>query len=107
MHCRVLATDALPHQPQILRDYLQNYARVSPFYQHQPNLESIQKVARSLQFPAERQREVADVLRQQNQLLGSGAETFANLDSLERGAVAVVSGQQVGLFGGPAYALYK
>src|SRR5215470_12172435 len=107
MHCRVLAIDALPHQPQILRDYLQNYPRVAAFYQHKPTLDNILKVARSLQFPPERQLEVARILRQQNRLLGSGPATLANLDRLEQGALAVVSGQQVGLFGGPAYALYK
>src|SRR5215470_11966414 len=107
MHCRALPIDALPHQPQLLRDYLQNYSRVASFYQHQPNLENILTVARSLQFPKDRQVEVAGILRQQNQLLGAGGATFANLDRLEKGAVAVVSGQQVGLFGGPAYAVYK
>jgi bacillithiol synthase len=46
-------------------------------------------------------------LRRQNESLGSGAATRANLDRLEQGAVVVVSGQQVGLFSGPAYAFYK
>ena len=107
MHCRALPIEALPHQPQLLRDYLHSYERVSAFFQHKPELESILNVARALDFPADRRREVAGILRQQNQLLGSGEATTANLDRLERGAVAVVSGQQVGLFGGPAYAVYK
>jgi bacillithiol biosynthesis cysteine-adding enzyme BshC len=107
MHCRALPIEALPHQPQLLRDYLHSYERVSAFFQHKPDLESILNVARALDFPADRRREVAGILRQQNQLLGSGEATVANLDRLDRGAVAVVSGQQVGLFGGPSYAIYK
>jgi len=107
MHCRALPVEALPHQPQLLRDYLHSYERVSAFFQHKPELASILSVARSLNFPAARRREVAGILRQQNQLLGSGPATIANLERLENGAVAVVSGQQVGLFGGPSYAVYK
>lgn len=107
MHCRALPIEALPHQPHLLRDYLHSYERVSGFFQHKPELTSILNVARTLDFPAARRREVAGILRQQNQLLGSGSATIANLERLENGAVAVVSGQQVGLFGGPSYAVYK
>jgi bacillithiol biosynthesis cysteine-adding enzyme BshC len=107
MHCRVLPIEALPHQPKLLRDYLSSYEKVSGFYQHKPGLESILQVAHRLDFPADRRREVARILRQQNQLLGSDAATLANLDRLENGAVAIVSGQQTGLFGGPAYSFYK
>src|SRR5258707_4990545 len=107
MHCRALPIEALPHQPQLLLDYLNSYDRVSAFYQHKPQLESVLKAARDLQFPADRRSAVTAILRQQNELLGSGAATRTNLDRLEKGAVAVVSGQQVGLFGGPCYAVYK
>jgi bacillithiol biosynthesis cysteine-adding enzyme BshC len=107
MHCRALPIDALPHQPQLLIDYVNSYDRVRGFYQHQPNLESVLRVARESQFPQERRREVTAILGQQNELLGWGAETQSNLDRLQNGAVAVVSGQQVGLFGGPSYAVYK
>jgi bacillithiol synthase len=107
MHCRALPIDLLPHQPKLLRDYLQSHGRVSAFFQHQPDLENILKVARALDYPAARRAAVAAVLRQQNELLGAAPATFANLSRLEKGAVAVVSGQQVGLFSGPGYAVYK
>jgi len=40
-------------------------------------------------------------------LPGGSEATQRNLERLENGAVAIVSGQQVGLFGGPAFAFYK
>jgi bacillithiol biosynthesis cysteine-adding enzyme BshC len=90
-----------------LLDYLNCFDRVSSFYQHKPELESILRLVRSLDYPAKRRQEVATILRQQNALIGSGPATGTSLDRLANGAVAVVSGQQVGLFGGPAYAFYK
>lgn len=65
------------------------------------------RIARQLDFPAARRKEVAAILRAQNTGFGAGPAALENLDSLEKGAVAVVSGQQVGLFSGPAYAFYK
>src|SRR5437879_7693452 len=62
---------------------------------------------RKLDYPGERRRELTSILRKQNITLGAGAETLGNLERLEKNAVAIVSGQQVGLFSGPAYSVYK
>ena len=107
MDFRDLSADELPHTSKLVRDYLGNFSRLKPFYEHPPDFKSVTKYARKLEFPAERRRQVADVLRAQNVLFGSSPETGKNIDRLAKGAVAVVSGQQVGLFGGPAYSFYK
>jgi bacillithiol biosynthesis cysteine-adding enzyme BshC len=52
-------------------------------------------------------RDVADVLEEQNAALGPSPARQRNLGALRRGAAAVVTGQQVGLFLGPLYTLCK
>jgi len=107
MDCRALLPHQLPHTPKLYRDYVEHFKKVEAFFEHQPDLKSVVRYAKNLEFPADRRSRVADILRAQNTLFGSPAATHKNLDRLAAGAVAVVSGQQVGLFGGPAYAFYK
>src|SRR5712692_90278 len=107
MDCHALAFRQLPHQPKLFLEYLDHFEKVKSFYYHPPTMPTVARVARKIEYPDERRAGVASVLRKQNASLGAGAETNANLDRLAEGAVAVVSGQQVGLFGGPAYAVYK
>ena len=55
-----------------------------------------------------RRAAVADVLAEQNLAWGAGAETLALVDRLrDERSVAVVTGQQLGLFAGPLYTVYK
>src|SRR5229473_943335 len=107
MGCVSIPFRRLPHQPKLFVQLIEDFASVSPFYAHAPNLNEVKRVAAGLDFPVERRREVVAILRQQNEGFGAGAAVQSNLGKLERGAVAVVSGQQVGLFSGPAYAIYK
>lgn len=107
MDCRALAPHQIPHTTNLIRDYIEDFPRVQQFYAHKPDLPTVETYARQLKFPAERRREVAGILRGENVSFGCDPETEKNLQRLENGAVAIISGQQVGLFGGPAYAFYK
>src|SRR5580658_2521513 len=107
MGCISIPFQRLPHQPKLFLRFLNDFSSVSQFYPHPPSLEAIQQAAKSLEYPDDRRQAVAAILRDTNASLGNGEATTKNIERLANGAVAVLSGQQVGLFGGPAYAFYK
>lgn len=63
--------------------------------------------ASKIRYPEERREQVAAVLERQNQAFGSAARTFENLARFRNGALTLVTGQQVGLFGGPLFSILK
>jgi bacillithiol synthase len=107
MQCRALPFRQLPHQPPLHLAFHDDLQKVKAFYAHEPKLENAAQIAPSLPYPQSRRTAVAAVLREQNENLGANRAALDNVSRLERGAVAVVTGQQVGLFGGPAYSFYK
>jgi bacillithiol biosynthesis cysteine-adding enzyme BshC len=107
MECRALPFRQLPHQSKLFIQFLDDFPSVKQFYGHCPTIQAVKKVVPSLEYPGERRAKVTGILREQNAALGAGEATRENLDRLLKGAMAIVSGQQVGLFGGPAYAVYK
>jgi bacillithiol biosynthesis cysteine-adding enzyme BshC len=58
-------------------------------------------------IPRENAEVLAGLLKAQAENFASSAHTLANIDKLRDGAAAVVTGQQVGLFGGPLLTLLK
>ena len=63
--------------------------------------------AESVPRDLERQSRVAAALEKQNRTWGASEATLQNIQRLREGAYAVVTGQQVGLFGGPLMSLFK
>src|SRR6266849_8449434 len=107
MGCHSIPFRRLPHSPRLFVRFVDDFSSVAKFYAHPPSMEVVEEVSKTLDFPVERRKGVTAILREQNAAFGGSPATQSNLDGLEKGAVAVVSGQQVGLFGGPAYAFYK
>jgi bacillithiol biosynthesis cysteine-adding enzyme BshC len=99
----------VPHASALLTDYLYHFDRVSHFYSGSPyDPRSYQALAAQMSKYATGREEIAAVLARQNRTFGCGEPTLANIQRLsEAGTFAVVTGQQVGLFSGPAFTLYK
>ncbi len=98
----------IPHITQLFEDYLHHLDQVKRFYARPPlSLDWWQDEARKIVYPAERRARVAAVLERQNREFGAGEATLANIRRLGEGAPAMLTGQQVGLFGGPMFCLLK
>lgn len=109
-----LAPNEMPRITRLYSAYLSGAKKLSEFYPHPPTLAAISRVARETKrerrYTSETRSAVADILTEQNSDISAGSLPPAvarNLESLREGAVAVVTGQQAGLFGGPAYTFYK
>jgi bacillithiol biosynthesis cysteine-adding enzyme BshC len=98
---------AIPHNSRLFLDFLFQYDKVTDLYAHQPNSQAVLEHARTLQFPPERRARVADVLERQNRGWGASDAAMASIEKFRQGAVACISGQQVGVFGGPFYSVLK
>jgi len=103
-----LPFSSIPRTTRLFDDYLHHFDRVKRFYARPPLIQDWwTEEARDIQYPAERRQTVAAILERQNRELGAGEKTLANIERLKQGAAAVVTGQQVGLFGGPTFCILK
>ena len=100
----------LPHLAKLFREYTELRtapadAPVRRFYASSPFDERWKQGTKPALQPD--RKLLVDTLTEQVVGFGAGESTYANLDKLRDGARAVVTGQQVGLFGGPLLTLLK
>ena len=102
-----ISFNAIPHTTRIFSDFLSYSPAVQKFFPTQPDAEHIAAFAKSVPRNDARQAHIADALEKQNRAWGASEATLRNVQRLRDGAFAIVTGQQVGLFGGPLLALFK
>ncbi|HZQ68006.1 MAG TPA: bacillithiol biosynthesis cysteine-adding enzyme BshC [Terriglobales bacterium] len=103
-HC--LPFHQVPHTMRLFSDFLYDYPQVQKFFPSSPYILRDLPRAQSSYDPA-RRGQVASILERQNRGWNASSRALENISRLRDGASAVVTGQQVGLFGGPVFAIYK
>lgn len=98
----------IPHTTRLFADFLFDFPKVQEFYSRPPQfVEWIQAENGQIRYDSARRERVVGILERQNKSWGASAKTLENIARLRAGASAVVTGQQVGLFGGPAFSIFK
>jgi bacillithiol synthase len=98
----------IPHTSRLFADFLYHYDHVAEFYSRPPLTTAwLHEENSRLKYDGTQRERIASLLERQNKSWGASPETHANIQRLRAGAASVVTGQQVGLFGGPAFSLYK
>lgn len=99
----------LPGASRLFADYIENFDRLAAFYaadyrSRAALLDQAERVGQR-DYP---RAEVTKILQRQNRHWGAGEAVERHLAALaQKDSVAVVTGQQVGIFGGPLFTLYK
>jgi bacillithiol biosynthesis cysteine-adding enzyme BshC len=98
----------IPHTTRIFRDFLSGYPKVQQFYPRSAYFDEwFKDEVSTLRYDPERRQRVSAILERQNRSWAASEKTVENIARLRAGASAVVTGQQVGLFGGPLFSIFK
>jgi bacillithiol synthase len=110
LHVETLSFERIPHQTRLFLDYLRDPKALSHFYPtavrfHHELPARAPEVLAAYQIDRD---ELCSTLRDLNTAWGAPSTTLENIQLLrDPDCLAVVSGQQAGLFTGPLYTIYK
>src|ERR1039457_6832501 len=108
MKSQCLQFTQIPHTTRLFLDYLSYTPSVRGMYPRSPMFsEWVKDEAPRVVYDAGRRGAVSEILERQNRAWGASPKTLANIKRLRQGALAAVTGQQVGLFGGPLFSIFK
>lgn len=108
MKAQCLPFRQIPHTTRLFSDFLSWSPAIQPFYSRPPYFAQwFKDEAAQVSYDSTRRARVADILERQNRAWDASPKTLENIDRLRAGASALVTGQQVGLFGGPLFSLFK
>src|SRR5580692_3431533 len=108
MKSQCLPFTQIPHTTRLFLDYLSYTPSVRGLYPRSPIFsEWVKDEAPRVVYDGARRGQVSEILERQNKAWGASPKTLANVERLRRGALAAVTGQQVGLFGGPLFSIFK
>lgn len=108
MKSECLPFSHIPHSTHLFCDFLFEFPKVQAFYSRSPRFgEWVQAENVRIEYDLARRERVAGILERQNKSWGASSKTLENIARLRGGASTVVTGQQVGLFGGPAFSIFK
>ena len=103
-----LDLSAVPGLPRIYMDYVLDFDRVRDLYgRDYREAGSLSAGSGPRRTGLADREEVKEILRRQSKLYASDQTVQENIEILGEGGCAVVTGQQIGLFCGPLYTIYK
>jgi bacillithiol synthase len=98
----------IPHSTRLFTDFVSYPPAVRQFYPHSPHFsEWFKAEASNIRYESARRERISAILERQNKSWDASPQALSNLRRFRVGAAAIVTGQQVGLFGGPMFAIYK
>ena len=110
LRVETLPFERIPHQSKLYLDYLRDPSALRRFYPSAVRFHH-ELPARANEVLAAQKTDrgaLCDALKEMNSSWGAGEKTLTNIERLRApDCLAVVSGQQAGLFTGPLYTIYK